>query len=116
MHELQQADEARYRALVAIIDQVTIDDRPRSSDIYASAAQSLFWPEIVKLRQEQVSEQIRDAIREVVQYNWADERKDYEQMKDELEDLPADEWHIFHRLVTLANFLDGTTYTADDHI
>ena len=63
-----------------------------------------------------MDDKIREAIAEVVQYNWADERRDFEQMQFENEDKPEGEWHIFQRLVTLDNFLNGTSHTAEDHI
>ena len=111
---VHDADEARYDTLISIIDSIK-NEADMDSDIYASAIQSLYWPEINKLRQEQIAQEIRDAIQEVVSYNWQDEREDFDQMVNEGES-PDGEWHIFQRLVTLDNFLHGTSDTAKDHI
>ena len=112
---IHDADEARYDTLISIIDSIK-NEADMDSDIYASAIQSLYWPEINVLRQEQITQEIREAIKEITSYNWADERRDFEQMVFEQEEKPEEEWHIFQRLVRLDNFLNGTSYTAEDHI
>ena len=53
------------------------------------------------------------AIEAIVQYNWADELRDFEQMTRDGE--PTDS-HVFRALVTLDNFINNTTYKPEDLI
>lgn len=56
---------------------------------------------------------VREAIFAVVQYNWADELRDFKEQHDEDEPQAL---HIFHSLVLLDNFLTGGNRRAEDYI
>ena len=53
----------------------------------------------------QLTEKQIKALKEVIQYNWADERRDFEQN-------PCIN-HFFEHLVVLDNLVSGTNYTAE---
>jgi hypothetical protein len=59
---------------------------------------------------------IKEPLTLLVQYNWGDELRDFEQMTDEVQPDAGDEWHIFQRIVTLDNFLNNTNHTAESYI
>lgn len=52
----------------------------------------------------------RDQIRDVIQYNWADERADYREHQED------GQHHIFLKLVALDNWVNGTKFTPADHL
>jgi hypothetical protein len=54
-------------------------------------------------------EQLREAIRAVVAYNWDDERKDYQAQEE------GHGAHIFNALVALDNFAEGTHAEPDKY-
>ena len=56
---------------------------------------------------------VRNAIAEIVQYNYADELRDFQRMTRDGEETDS---HIFRAIVTLENFLDGTTHQPEDYI
>ena len=53
-------------------------------------------------------EQLLNAIRALIQYNWVDERNDYAEN-------PGDT-HIFNVIVDLDNFITGKTNKPEDYI
>lgn len=55
-------------------------------------------------------ERLKHCIQKLLEYNWADEFRDYREQEE------GREVHIFHTLVELANFIDGTEYAPTDHL
>jgi hypothetical protein len=54
---------------------------------------------------------LANAIRAVVDYNWKDELRDYEGDKNDSREV-----HIFNHLVALDNWINGTPYTPESYL
>jgi hypothetical protein len=110
----ESADNVRYDVLCSIVDKVKMDERQQDTDVYASAIQQLFINEIRVLREQQVTDEIRNAMKDIVIYGWADEHKDFCQQYQE--DPANTEGHAFRRLVTLSNWVDGTSFLPESFL
>lgn len=56
----------------------------------------------------------RQALRDVITYNWDDELVDYKHAVEQGDIEHDDDGHVFVKLVTLENYLSGTNIKPSD--